>query len=765
MNKEVKINYRNNVRDKYLLPKLFKLGYSRNDIEFNEKQLVCKGRRKIFIIADVIIRINNQPKIIITVRHGGEELTEYIKEKTLAYARLLPSPAPIIVLTNGLKTEVYNNINTNIISKIPTKKELIKSNNKNNIAITEKLQEKSLNNIFKPISLWDKIIKKSPYHEENMKAFSSPEEDITIFNKKIVHHTNYKPLIPTGNDTVSIRVSSPKDLIDKIFLYYTIDESKPIGHQGKVENGSKIELKTKYIETNSKEETIQWWEGRIPAYNNNTMVKYIIEGYNTKNNRSYFADNKEDLNDATIFSYQIQEYKTPTWAKKAIIYQILIDRFCDGNPSNNYDLNFNKTGYQGGDLQGIINKLDYINSLGVTAIWLSPFYQGTAYHGYHITDFFKVDKHFGNNKLLKKLIDKAHQLGLKVILDFVPNHCSKDHPFFLEAQKDKNSPYYNWFNFYNWPDEYEMFCGVPELPIINNDNPEVRKYTIKQALHWLIDYNVDGLRLDHAYGPSHAFWVEFRKEIKANKPEAYIFGEVWEGPGITQKYAGELDGCFDFSLVWSFKELFIHNSKTVSEFKADLDYLNKTYPNEFIMGKFLDNHDMTRFLWEANNDKRRLKLAAICQFSLKGTQFIYYGTEVGVSQTKDCRDDNTASIIFDNTRNFMLWDEKQDTDLYHFYQNLCQIRKKHDILSLEDRIDLLIDDNNGIWVYAKKNHKEELIIILNTKDKNNLLEVDLSKLNLANKDQLTNLINHKNYQIIDKKLRLNLAPLEGLLLK
>jgi len=763
MNKIIRLKYREGVKKRYLLPNLYKLGYQLADIESDAKLLVEKGRRKVYINAELLVSVNGLPGLVISVRAGNEELNAEVKKKMLSYSRLLSTPAPILVMTNGLETRVYDTQTGQQLAEIPSKDELKKYLSKQEVS--DKVREQSLNNLISSVSLWDESRRKSPYHSYNMRSFVDVSEK-TVFNTKVFHNYNYSPNLPTINDEVSIRVSSQRKLVDKMYLYYTTDGTLPKGKQGKVINGVCLELKRRYTEVApAEEELIDWWETKIAPQQEGVRVRYIIEGYNSQEGMSYFADSKEALAEASNFSYLVQDYQTPQWAKEAIVYHIMIDRFYDGDPTNNYDLGLDPFAYQGGDLQGIIDKLDYVKKLGATAIWLSPLYEGLYYHGYHITDFLEIDKHFGDANLLKKLINSAHNKGLKIILDFVPNHCSNKHPFFIEAQQDKDSKYYNWFEFTQWPKQYDGFFGLKELPYINNDYAEAREYTIYQhLLKWLETYDFDGLRMDYAYGLSHDFWTEFRIALKEVKPDAYVFGEVWEGPGITNKFAGELDGCFDFSLVWSFRELFIHGSKCVSEFKDDLDYLNEYYEDEFILCRFLDNHDMTRFLWEAKGDKRRLKLAATCQFTLAGTQFIYYGTEVGLSQANDCRDDNTGAIVYDYSRNFMLWGEEQDKELYSFYQRLCSARKNHLALSLGEREDIIVDDQRGIWAYIKSYGQEELLIILNCKEEEAEFEVDLSSYNLANRNKIINLLNDREYSLIDGRVKLRVPKLTGAIL-
>ncbi|MGM0502541.1 MAG: alpha-amylase family glycosyl hydrolase, partial [Bacillota bacterium] len=754
---EQKLKQRQRVCDKYLLPKLYKLDYQIEQIKKEQRQLVKRGRRRIYIEADVVVEINNQPAIVITVRSGAEEITDYIIEQTLSYARLLVPPAVIIAITNGLETKVYNVETGEELAAIPKEKELRKMMKADN-DLPSNLRAKALNEVFTSISSWDKTEQKSEYHFYSIPAYNSQKQE-TIFNNQLFHNGNYSPNVVTAENEVSIRVSSYQELVDEMYIYYTVDGTVPRGEKGLVKQGQKIELNYKYSEQNEDgNQMVKWWSAEIPQQEEGTWVRYIIEGYNTKLEQSYFADGAQELKNANLFSYLVQDYATPEWAKNAVVYQIMVDRFFDGDPTNNYDLSYQQTGYQGGDLEGIIEKLNYINELGATAIWLSPIYQGTDYHGYHITDFLEVDQHFGDEETLKRLVEKAHQLGIKVILDFVPSHTSYLHPYFVEATTDKNSSYYQWYDFKNWPEEYEQFCGVAELPSFNTNNPGVRQHIIyQQALQWVIDFNIDGLRLDHANGPSHDFWVEFRKVIKKHKPEVYIFGEVWEGPKKIKKFEGELDGCFDFSLVWSFRDLFISGSKTISEFKADLDYLNDYYQQEFIINRFLDNHDMSRFLWEAKGDKEKLKLAATCQFTLAGTPFIYYGTEVGLSQQEPCFDDNTGRIIFDNSRDFMLWEDKQDKELYHFYQKLCKIRKENKVLVTGKRKDLIIDDQKQVWGYSRYDEQEEILIILNLSLEEQKIDINLAKSQKRSQNRVLDLLTREKHQIIDEELQLILA--------
>lgn len=338
---------------------------------------------------------------------------------------------------------------------------------------------------------------------------------------------------------------------------------------------------------------------------------------------------------------------TTDWFQKAIVYQVFIDRF------NGFEKTENKPAFLGGNLKGVLGKLDYLERLGINVIWLSPFYESLNYHGYHITDFKKVDPHFGTEGDLRNLIEEAHKRGLHIIADFVPNHCSYQHPFFQDACKNKDSRYYDWFIFDHWPDTYRCFLDFGELPKINLDNAEARDYMIDVADYWM-SLGLDGYRIDHAIGPSHKFWKKFRKIMKARYPQGVFIGEVWcEGLdkklikttglrhktlkrrfGISQEkiqleYGRELDGVLDFAL----RNLVVEAVGNGVDLLSDKNLNTKIekhigkIPSDYFMVTFLDNHDMDRFLLLCNGDVRVMLQAFELLFSLDLPVVLYNGTE------------------------------------------------------------------------------------------------------------------------------------------
>ena len=380
------------------------------------------------------------------------------------------------------------------------------------------------------------------------------------------------------------------------------------------------------------------------------------------------------------------------WFKNAIIYHILIDRFAGFKSTENWD----KPVFLGGNIKGIIKKLPYLQDLGVNTLWVSPFYKTSEYHGYHVTDFYKVDPHFGTTGDIKELIKSTHNLAMHIITDFVPNHCSNDHPFFKEGKQNKNSEYRQWFYFTKWPDDYLCFLSIRELPKINLDYPPARKHLINSAKYWT-NLGFDGFRLDHVIGPSHSFWREFQDEIKKENSNAVLIGEAWmkgvkfnelktinikhkffkwlfgnSSDKLLKEYTGIIDGVLDFRLQELLRE-HIARRDTHQGLKKEIKNHYSKYPDDYFLPTFLDNHDMDRFLFECNNNKEKMKQAAEIQFSIDQPAIIYYGSETGMTQKKSVWEFPAYGDI--QARQPMNW-KKQDVELRSFYKKLIEQKKK-----------------------------------------------------------------------------------------
>lgn len=332
-------------------------------------------------------------------------------------------------------------------------------------------------------------------------------------------------------------------------------------------------------------------------------------------------------------------YQSPDWFDSAVVYEIFVRSFADSD----------RDGV--GDLQGIQYKLDYLEDLHIDAIWLMPIYPSPSVHGYDVTDYRAVNPDYGTVDDLWDLVEGAHQRGMRVIIDFVPSHLSKQHPFFTDALGNPSSPYSDWFVWTN--DEhtaYAGFAGNEEMPRFNHYNPEVVDYLVESALFWMDldgdgDYHdgVDGFRIDNATFPPIEFFEEFRRETKAVNPDLILLGEAWVEDvfSLSMYYENRFDALFDFPLYSRMQGNHNFNADGIlagESFPTLLTALFKEeadkFPAEALSVRFLSNHDTNRIANEVNNDPGRIALAPAFLAALPGPVMVYYGEEIGMPGQK-----------------------------------------------------------------------------------------------------------------------------------
>jgi cyclomaltodextrinase len=505
------------------------------------------------------------------------------------------------------------------------------------------------------------------------------------------HEQQLRPLDPRPGDPVTITISAGPDIsADHVTLYYTTNGTVPDSGRGQAQGGMVIEMERVSVEWDMLVGGYRDnWEGVLPPQPKGTHVQYVIKAWHSIRSESYYAG---ETDTPQVYGFYVDDEEVPTWSGQAVIYHILIDRFAP-DPGTSFNTPPNAPdGFYGGTLRGIVCRLDYLADLGITCLWLSPVFPSPTYHGYDSTDYGTIEPRLGSEEDWQVLLDEAHKRGMRVILDYVANHVSSKHPAFVAAQKDKRSPTAQWFHFNHWPHDYDTFFGVREMPKVNTDNAAARAYMIDHARQWL-ERGCDGFRLDHVNGPTHAFWSAFRTATRAVKPDSVLFGEDVEAPMFQRAYAGRMDGCLDFLLHQALRKFFSFDTLKPSQFDAFLQRHFTFFPDNYVQPSFLDNHDMNRFLWTARGDKRRLRLAALCQFTLPAPPIIYYGTEVGLNQQNDVG-------CMEEARLPMLWGKEQDQDLLAFYKALIALRLQGEAVWWGPRQILLIDDERHLYAYA-----------------------------------------------------------------
>lgn len=351
-----------------------------------------------------------------------------------------------------------------------------------------------------------------------------------------------------------------------------------------------------------------------------------------------------------------------------VMYFVMTDRFYDGDETNNQAVNkADLSSYHGGDFKGLREKLDYIEGLGATAIWITPVQKNTpgGYHGYWIDDFYAIEPHLGTIDDLRALVKDMHSRDMKLIVDFVINHTGYNSSL-LEEHPD-------WFHpdktIHNWSDKEQVETGwLAGLPDFDQSNPEVAKYLIDSAL-WLIEETgIDGFRLDTVKHVDLDFWITFTEAILEKHPNFYFMGEVYDyNPPVLNHYkqAG-IDGMLNYPMFKAIQAAF-RPGGSMRAIEAVYDRA-KNDPTPNLNGMFIDNHDNMRFLTQVGeNGEDYLRQAITFIMTTRQIPVIYYGTEVGLEGGED--PDNRRPFPWNDTQNILepLWSkllELRDDEVY-----------------------------------------------------------------------------------------------------
>jgi neopullulanase len=444
--------------------------------------------------------------------------------------------------------------------------------------------------------------------------------------------------------------------------------------------------------------------------------------------------------------------KTPkTITNDDIIYLIMTDRFSDGDPANNVNVDkSNPRAWHGGDFRGVLNHLDYLKELGITAIWLTPWYDNTdeitncdkpwcpmaSYHGYGATDYYGVENHFGTLAELKELIGKANAMGIKVVQDQVANHVGYKHAWI------KNPPLENWFppftqNKFNnstilspnasQADVDNMLKGWFDftLPDLNQEEPEVAKYEIQNALWWIGTTGISGIRQDTIQYMPRWFIRDLNLAIQKQYPKFYMVGEVFEEDSAqTAFFQGgktgwdgidtKLPSVFDFKLWRTSLEVF--TGKKPMRALRDVQKYDGLYGDINRVTVMTNNHDTKRFMSLEGATKEGAKLHTAFILATRGIPQLYYGEEVAMLGGDDPF----------NRGDFVKFDKsglsKDESNVYWFTRNWIDIRKTYPALRLGKTIDLYYD--NDFYVFARQYKEETIVIAINRGNADASVQID-----------------------------------------
>lgn len=469
-----------------------------------------------------------------------------------------------------------------------------------------------------------------------------------------------------------------------------------------------------------------------------TVVNYLEEGILTDEELSFRLIPR-------MFNYawlnSIDVIKTPDWVKNTMWYQIFPERFMNGNKDNDpscviewdsKDVMSNDDFY-GGDLQGIIDKLDYIKDLGLNGIYMTPVFEAQSSHKYDTTDYFKVDSMFGTNEDLKTLISEAHEKGIKVMLDVVFNHCGpKFAPWLDVLEKKEQSVYKDWFIVNDFDDiaalrdtkdgRFYSFAFSNDMPKLNTNNLEVQNYLLDCVRFYIEEFDCDGLRLDVANEVSHDFWKKMHRLCKELKPDFYILGEIWYNSSEWLR-GDEFDSVMNYPFTTSILNFFHTKSYPVSNLIQELNDCYMMYPRQVndVMFNLLDSHDTQRISnLDSNVDVIYQQLLML--FTSQGTPSVFYGTEILMHGAHDphCRRCMPWKQIDDG-----IYDEK-----ITMFKRLTKLRSDYSCLN-SGKLSWNTHENNRVIEYIKQDSNQKLRIIINASSEH--LDIKVGKVVLANK--------------------------------
>lgn len=457
------------------------------------------------------------------------------------------------------------------------------------------------------------------------------------------------------------------------------------------------------------------------------------------------------------------------FSNEDVIYLIFADRFCDGNPGNNTigdsldeftaaDLD----GRKGGDIEGIISKLDYLNELGVTTIWITPMLENNmwmSYHGYAATDLYKIDPRFGTNELYKKLVAEAHKRGMKIILDHVSNHIGINH-YWL-----KNLPSSDWLNGTpenHLPAKHDKMAYLDVhgdstiieytqrgwfenyMPDLNQENPLLKSFLIQNTLWWIEYSGLDGIREDTYPYSDQKYLSKWAEAILNEYPEFNIVGEIWQGvPSIISgyqsnspirkvEYDSHLPAVTDFALSDAIRS-YLSGQKNIypvyETIAQDIVYIN---PDNLVT--FMDNHDITRALFVANGSVDKLKIALNLLLFTRGIPVLFYGTEIGITGGKshgELRQPFPGGFEGDKRSAFTKDGRgEKENEIYNYLSSLLKLRKEYPVLAKGKLHHIYL--GSDLYILLKTYQEEIALILLNT-GKNNL-PIPASQLKMILKD-------------------------------
>lgn len=542
----------------------------------------------------------------------------------------------------------------------------------------------------------------------------------------VYHRTSDNYCYPLNENELIINIKTGYD-VNQIFLYHGDPFLAGILGGNEAWTGTKEEI---YYKKRLKHH--MWWTTTIkPPFK---RLKYYFELHTDTEIWYYFEDgflSKEQLNlsgrSMQCFTFPWMNSsdinKTPFWVNQTVWYQIFPDRFFNGNTQNDpknvsqwqHGKVTNKEFY-GGDIEGIRKKLDYLKNLGITGLYLTPINLAETSHKYDTLDYEMIDPHFGDSNDLRQLVLKAHEMGIRIMLDGVFNHCGpKFKPWLDVLEHGKESKYFHWFMINEWPikqckedvdkGKYYTFAFADYMPKLNTNNDEVIDYFIGICEQWVINYDIDGIRLDVANEISHKFCKKLRERLKKIKPDLYILGEIWHD-SMPWLLGDEFDAVMNYPLTGSIKDFWVDTSLTKEDFEYTINRCYTMYMQQTndVLFNLLDSHDTIRLRSAVLNLSEFYQQLCVL-FTMPGSPCIFYGTEIALEGGHD-----------PDCRRCMPWDEIESgvyDDRITFLKKLIHYRKQEEVFRSRNFHFPNTIQNERVIEYIKIDYDTQLEVIIN----------------------------------------------------
>ena len=591
-----------------------------------------------------------------------------------------------------------------------------------------------------------------------------------MFKEAIYHIQDLPYAFVSGPNELTVRLRTKKNDAKKICVIHrdrlVIEKQDQVLEMEKVGN----------------DDLFDFFEGVINTKSKRIEYVFCLMGYEGK--ELWYGEDgiSDNMMMAGIFEcphiFAKDMPENPKWIEDAVVYNILVDRFYNGNKKND-NPNTVPWGQKptddiffGGDIEGVFEKLPYLVDLGINIIYFCPVYESPTPHKYYIKDFLSVDSEFGGTKLFKSLVEEAHSQGIKIILDGVFNHCGDQFFAFKDVQKKgKDSKYFDWFFIHELPlikepkPNYECYADFHVMPKLNLKNPELRQYMLDVARFWTEDMKIDGWRLDVVNEVDHAFWREFRKLVKSINKEVLIVGEAWHESGAWLR-GDQLDSVTNYKVSMLIHQFFAWEELNAEGFMNGIIKNLMCYHNQAnnAMLNFVSNHDALRIVTSCieYNPKlsdevkkfyiERSRLMIVFQFTFIGVPVIYYGDEIGME-----------GFIRPDCRRTMVWDEnKWDKETLVLHKKLIKLRKTQSALKYGKFIPWIIDNEKKIIGYLRSDGEETIAIIINNSPLQQQIEVEVDW--NVNDKYMINIIEGEQYEV-KKKMTFSLPEYSFQILK